>query len=404
MTGSLEGSFSGSLSLSSFTASNTSLDSLDKKILAKKKAKIKKEDGEGAGVEEHKDFINGLLKGARYFIVKSNNHENVTLSKAKGVWATPPANERKLNDAYRHSTNVILIYSVKESGHFQGFARLASESRHDGVPIPWVLPPGFDRRILSGTFKVDWLNRKEVRFSACSNLRNPWNENKEVKICRDGQELEPSVGEMLCRMFEEDYLVDLSHVTRHVKHRKRLGNEYGPKRDRFSRGGGGGGGRSNWRGAGRGDFGGYRGDRGFGGRGGGGGGRGGGASFFRREQGAGVRGGRFHERNNDNTRSRDFHRGFERHHHEHHRPHHNELSTRSRSRSRSPRDREARDRRHKDKVKEFLKNDKTKFGVRKETLLHGSYTDYVKEFQRQKQMRGFDPKAAAEEFLRRSRR
>lgn len=54
---------------------------------------------------------------------------------------------------------MILIYSVKESGRFQGFARLASESRHDGVPIPWVLPPGFDRRILGGTFKVDWLNR-----------------------------------------------------------------------------------------------------------------------------------------------------------------------------------------------------------------------------------------------------
>ena len=48
---------------------------------------------------------------------------------------------------------------MKESGRFQGFARLASESRHDGIPVPWVLPPGFDRRILGGTFKVDWLNR-----------------------------------------------------------------------------------------------------------------------------------------------------------------------------------------------------------------------------------------------------
>ena len=74
--------------------------------------------------------------------------------------------------------------------------------------------------------------RKEVPFSQCTNLRNPWNENKEVKICRDGQELEPSVGEVLCRMFEEDYLIDLSHVSRHVRHRKRLG-EYFPKRDRF---------------------------------------------------------------------------------------------------------------------------------------------------------------------------
>lgn len=34
-------------------------------------------------IQNHKDFIDSLLKGARYFIVKSNNHENVTLSKAK---------------------------------------------------------------------------------------------------------------------------------------------------------------------------------------------------------------------------------------------------------------------------------------------------------------------------------
>jgi len=60
---------------------------------------------------------------------------------------------------FQHSTNVILVFSVKESGRFQGFARLASDSRHDGIPVPWVLPPGFDRRILGGTFKVDWLNR-----------------------------------------------------------------------------------------------------------------------------------------------------------------------------------------------------------------------------------------------------
>lgn len=35
-------------------------------------------------------------------------------------------------------------------------------------------------------------------------------------------------------MFEDDYLIDLSHVTRHVKHRKRLG-EYFPKRDHHPR-------------------------------------------------------------------------------------------------------------------------------------------------------------------------
>lgn len=31
------------------------------------------------------------------------------------------------------------------------------------------------------------LIRKELPFSKCSHLRNPYNDNKDVKICRDGQ-------------------------------------------------------------------------------------------------------------------------------------------------------------------------------------------------------------------------
>ena len=32
-------------------------------------------------------------------MVKSNNHENVRLAKAKGVWSTPPQNEIRFNKA-----------------------------------------------------------------------------------------------------------------------------------------------------------------------------------------------------------------------------------------------------------------------------------------------------------------
>ena len=64
--------------------------------------------------------LNYLFRDARFFVMKSNNAENVTLSKAKGVWSTPPQNEAKLNQAFRESRNVLLIFSVKESGKFAG--------------------------------------------------------------------------------------------------------------------------------------------------------------------------------------------------------------------------------------------------------------------------------------------
>lgn len=54
------------------------------------------------------------------------------------MWSTLPQNEANLNQAYRESRNVLLVFSVKESGKFAGFARLSTESRRDGAPISWV--------------------------------------------------------------------------------------------------------------------------------------------------------------------------------------------------------------------------------------------------------------------------
>ena len=65
-----------------------------------------------------------IFHEARFFLIKSNNHENVALAKAKGVWSTLPQNEARLNAAFDDCRNVILIFSVKESGKFQGMYKL----------------------------------------------------------------------------------------------------------------------------------------------------------------------------------------------------------------------------------------------------------------------------------------
>lgn len=161
--------------------------------------------------------LNYLFRDARFFVIKSNNAENVTLSKAKGVWSTLPQNESKLNQAYRESRNVLLIFSVKESGKFAGFARLHGESRRDVSPISWVLPPGLSAKALGGVFRVDWVCRKELPFNSTMHLYNPWNDGKPVKIGRDGQEIEPKVAEELCRLFPVDEGIEMTPILRKSK-------------------------------------------------------------------------------------------------------------------------------------------------------------------------------------------
>ena len=60
-----------------------------------------------------------LLWKFRYFIVKSCNRENLELSVQQGVWATQRSNEAKLNEAFDSVDNVILIFSVNRTRHFQ---------------------------------------------------------------------------------------------------------------------------------------------------------------------------------------------------------------------------------------------------------------------------------------------
>lgn len=50
-------------------------------------------------------------------------------------------------------------------------------------------------------FRIQWLSTERVPFHRTRGLRNPWNANREVKIARDGTEIEPSVGRKLIALF-----------------------------------------------------------------------------------------------------------------------------------------------------------------------------------------------------------
>lgn len=50
-------------------------------------------------------------------------------------------------------------------------------------------------------FQLEWLSTARLPFYRTRGLRNPWNSHREVKIARDGTELEPSVGRKLIGLF-----------------------------------------------------------------------------------------------------------------------------------------------------------------------------------------------------------
>ena len=155
-----------------------------------------------------------------------------------------------LRQAFQSSDNVYLVFSANKSGEFFGLARMRSSlytsksennppslatqndlkspepqsmitAASDGAPagkvyddsvrgtIFWeasrtpVVKDSEEKSEASQRrqFDVDWLSTSRVPFFRTRGLRNPWNGLKEIKIARDGTELEPNVGRHLIRLF-----------------------------------------------------------------------------------------------------------------------------------------------------------------------------------------------------------
>ena len=164
-----------------------------------------------------------------------------------------------LTIAFQAAENVYLIFSANKSGEYFGYARMLSSINEDAKEVYRSLPqpeaaetsdapksiptpptdtapkghiiddsargtifweaehsdneeeegeepteePAEDvsSEVWGKPFKVAWLSTNRLPFHKTRGLRNPWNANREVKIARDGTELEPSVGKRLVQMF-----------------------------------------------------------------------------------------------------------------------------------------------------------------------------------------------------------
>ncbi|ETS61255.1 hypothetical protein PaG_05219 [Moesziomyces aphidis] len=61
----------------------------------------------------------------RFFILKSLRADDLERSIETGYWATQPHNEAVLDQAYRNSETVYLVFGVNQTGQFYGYAKMA---------------------------------------------------------------------------------------------------------------------------------------------------------------------------------------------------------------------------------------------------------------------------------------
>ncbi|KAK7054432.1 hypothetical protein VNI00_003630 [Paramarasmius palmivorus] len=73
----------------------------------------------------------------RYFILKSLSQYDLDLSVSKGLWATQKHNEGILDQAYRTSAEVYLIFGVNKSGEFYGWGKMAGSVKQGEHRVSW---------------------------------------------------------------------------------------------------------------------------------------------------------------------------------------------------------------------------------------------------------------------------
>lgn len=183
----------------------------------------------------------------RYFVCKSLTVRDLQVSRENSLWSTQSHNEAMLNKAFREGSNVYLIFSANRTGEFFGCAKMtepippkektvpdiaATSAANAYSPVITVTPSSGDipaGRIVhdveraslfwevldsvsqpveeesnwTSPFRIQWLGdqNRRVHFSETRHLRNSLNSGREVKVARDGTEIEPSVGRTIVDMF-----------------------------------------------------------------------------------------------------------------------------------------------------------------------------------------------------------
>ncbi len=215
---------------------------------------------EASTVQMDRKDANGNAHRDRFFVLKSLTRDDLEQSVKTNLWATQSHNEQLLNNAFQTTDNVYLVFSANKSGEYFGFARMTSEidqdpdaavqfapqnqtadecdlsqivttEAKDSIPKGRIIDDSTrgtmfwevegnenerdfeddtdapsnkeaeeadeDMQTRGKPFNLQWLSIAPLPFYRTRGLRNPWNSNREVKIARDGTELEPSVGRRL---------------------------------------------------------------------------------------------------------------------------------------------------------------------------------------------------------------
>lgn len=157
--------------------------------------------GEYFGYARMVSPINEDPAAAIEFAPKAQTASDLDLPKAIPTEATEFAPKGRIIDDSARGT---IFWEAEREDQVDGAAdseEVGSTKEGDDSSTAGSGHEGGESKAWGKPFKLEWLSTTRLPFYRTRGLRNPWNSNREVKIARDGTELEPSVGRRLIGLF-----------------------------------------------------------------------------------------------------------------------------------------------------------------------------------------------------------
>jgi hypothetical protein len=148
--------------------------------------------GEYFGYARMMSPINDDPAAAIEFAPKSQDVEDPELPKAIPTPATEFTPRGRIIDDSARGT--IFWEAEREEGADEEDETGSNKSEQDE-------DSAFSSKACGKPFEVEWMSMVRLPFYRTRGLRNPWNSNREVKIARDGTELETAIGRRLVGLF-----------------------------------------------------------------------------------------------------------------------------------------------------------------------------------------------------------
>jgi hypothetical protein len=143
---------------------------------------------------------NEIIPG-KFFVIKSIDEANIIRSINFKIWCSTIKGNQKLQKAFKESEKkypIYLFFSVNGSGKFMGLAQMASEVEYRVNFNYWSQNDKW-----KGFFFVNWIYIKDIPNRIFRQITNEYNDNKPVTSSRDTQEIFPSAGIKMLKIFKD---------------------------------------------------------------------------------------------------------------------------------------------------------------------------------------------------------